>query len=67
MSSAELHTILAKDEAGKFQLWACRGAGKGCERNRYRRAQKPCPDCYGPLDENLTLQQVVDRLKQGDA
>jgi hypothetical protein len=62
-----LSTILAKDENGKFRLWACRGAGKGCTRNKYRRQQKPCADCFGPLDENMTLGQVVERLKQGDA
>lgn len=62
-----LNTILAKDESGEFRLWACRGEGKGCTRNKYRRSQTPCSDCFGPLDENLTLQQVADRLKQGDA
>jgi hypothetical protein len=67
MSGADLQTILAKDEAGEFQLWACRGTGKGCSRNKYRRQQKPCDDCFGPLDENLTLGEVQDRLRQGDA
>lgn len=63
----QLHTILAKDEKGAFRLWACRGEGKGCARNKYRRQQKPCEDCFGPLDESLTLGEVVDRLKSGDA
>jgi hypothetical protein len=65
--TTELHTILAKDETGQFQLWACRGAGKGCARNKYRRQQKPCADCFGPLDETMTLGEVVDLLKRGDA
>lgn len=67
MASSELQTIMARDESGKLCLWACRGVGKGCERNKYRRQIKPCEDCFGPLDENMTLQQVVDRMKSGDA
>jgi hypothetical protein len=63
----ELKTILAKDAAGNFRLWACRGEGKGCARNQFRERQKPCDDCMGPLDENLTLGEVMDKLKQGDA
>jgi hypothetical protein len=63
----ELKTILAKDANGEFRLWACRGAGKGCERNRYRRQQAPCADCFGPLEETMTLGEVAERLKQGDA
>jgi hypothetical protein len=67
MTDVKLSTILAKDEAGEFRLWACRGAGKGCPRNKYRRQKKPCEDCFGPLAETMTLGEVVDRLKQGDA
>jgi hypothetical protein len=63
----ELKTILAKDAVGKLGLWACRGAGKGCARNKYRRQHAPCDDCLGPLDETMTLGQVSDRLKQGDS
>jgi hypothetical protein len=66
-SKTQISTILAKDEEGEFRLWACRGAGKGCDRNKYRRSVKPCDDCLGPLDENLTLDQVAARLKSGDA
>lgn len=63
----ELKTILAKDADDNFRLWACRGEGKGCARNQFRSRQKPCDDCMGPLDENLTLGEVMDKLKQGDA
>ena len=63
----KLETILAKDEDGEFQLWACRGAGKGCNRNKHRRTAKPCEDCVGPLAEHLTLEQVADQLARGDA
>jgi len=62
-----LETILAKDEFGKFRLLACRGEGKGCKRNKHREKAKPCEDCLGPLDEKLTLGEVVDQLKRGDA
>lgn len=64
----DLQTILCRDPAdGKLKLWACRGTGKGCGRNRYRTSKKPCADCFGPLPENWTLKQVTDKLKQGDA
>ncbi|MBR0687366.1 hypothetical protein JQ594_15650 [Bradyrhizobium manausense] len=62
-----LDMILAKDGEGEFRLWACRGAGKGCARNEFRRQRKPCTDCVGPLDEKLTLAEVTDLLKRGDA
>lgn len=64
---AELQTILAKDDAGELRLWACRGEGKGCERNKYRRQAKPCEDCFGPLAEEMTLGEVADLIKRGDA
>jgi hypothetical protein len=67
MSKTTLQTILAKDAAGNFRLWACRGEGKGCKRNKHREKAKPCDDCFGPLDENMTLGEVVERLKRGDA
>jgi hypothetical protein len=67
MSEPKLETILAKDASGEFRLWACRGAGKGCARNKHRAKAKPCDDCYGPLDENMTLGEVIERLKRGDA
>jgi hypothetical protein len=64
---ADIEMILAKDGNGVFRLWACRGAGKGCDRNRYRRQKTPCPDCYGPCDESMTMGELQDRLKAGDA
>ena len=64
---SNIDMILAKDENGKFALWACRGEGKGCPRNFYRKNKKPCEDCYGPLDENLTLAEVQEQLNRGDA
>lgn len=64
-----LSLILYRKPDGAFGLWACRGAGKGCKRNSYRKdvSRKPCEDCVGPLPENLTLEQVQERLSRGDA
>lgn len=62
-----LQMILAKDNAGDFRMWACRGEGRGCKRNKYRTSKKPCEDCKGPLDENLTIEEVQKMLARGDA
>lgn len=67
MAELNLDLILAKDAGGDMRMWACRGEGKGCERNRFLRRKKPCDDCMGPLDESLTLEQVEVMLKKGDA
>lgn len=62
-----LRMILAKDKTGAFRLWACRGEGKGCERNRYRNQMKPCDDCFGPCNEGSTLEEIMDEISRGDA
>ncbi len=67
MSDADLKLVMAPDAAGDLQLWACRGAGKGCERNRHRKALKPCDDCAGPLPRTMTLAEVKAKLDKGDA
>lgn len=67
MPEPELRLIMHRDERHRMQLWACRGAGKGCPRNKHRRSKTPCADCFGPLPPNWTLEQVQRRLKQGDA
>ena len=63
----QIQMILAKDEHDKFRLWACRGEGKGCARNKYRTSKTPCDDCFGPVDENMTIGELHERLRQGDA
>lgn len=66
----QLSLILARDQQSPrhdLRLWACRGEGKGCKRNRYRTAKAPCDDCFGPLDPNMTVADVIKRLEQGDA
>lgn len=65
--AAKLDLILARKPDGKLALWACRGAGKGCARNRFRSRRAPCDDCFGPLPETLTLGEVQQRLARGDA
>ena len=55
--------ILARDREQQVRLWACRGNGRGCNRNRYRKGV-PCADC--PLPEHLTLAEVEERLQRGD-
>lgn len=63
---ADLQFIMAKDRAGTLRLWGCRGAGKGCERNRYRTRAAPCDDCLLAI-ETETLAQFRARLNRGDA
>lgn len=63
----QLNFIMACDAAGDMQLWACRGEGKGCGRNRFRTRRAPCGDCLGPLPDGTTLAQVQELLRKGDA
>jgi hypothetical protein len=67
MSEPKLNMILARDGAGAFQLWACRGHGKGCKRNLFRKSTKPCDDCMGPLPPTVTIGEVYRRMQKGDA
>ncbi len=62
----QLKMILYRDGDGKMKLWACRGAGKGCKRNRYRKAV-PCDDCVPAHDGNETIEQLQARIARGDA
>ncbi len=64
---ADLQMILHREPDNQFKLYACRGAGRGCERNKFRNAKKPCDDCVKCDDESETLGQLQERLKKGDA
>lgn len=64
---SRLELILQRDNDGKLKLWACRGGGKGCKRNKYRQSRTACPDCFGPLPDNMTLGEVQNKLAKGDA
>ena len=67
MTEKKLEMILHKGADGKFSMYACRGAGKGCKRNVTRLRKTPCEDCWGPLDESMTVGEVHERLNKGDA
>lgn len=68
---ADINFILHRLREGKtadcFRLYACRGEGRGCPRNKYRTQKKPCDDCVPALDENETLENFKKRLERGDA
>lgn len=59
--------ILHRDTDGKLKFWACRGEGKGCHRNTYRKNKAPCADCVKAHDETETLGELQARLARGDA
>jgi hypothetical protein len=63
--NSALKLILAR-QGQVLRLWACRGNGRGCRRNRHRKGV-PCEDCFGPLPEKLALAEVEERLQRGDA
>lgn len=64
----DIQFILFKRRNGLFKLAACRGQNKGCDRmRRAKKPQKPCPDCYICEDETMTLGEVQERLRTGDA
>lgn len=67
--SPKLEMILEYVGPGKgpeaYQLWACRGIGKGCNR-RVKKTKRHCADCFLP-DENDTIGEVAKRLQRGDA
>ena len=70
MSTPELSFILEKTGDGHstldFTLFACRGAGRGCKRNKYRQMKIHCPDCV-EANPTETLAKLKSRLARGDA
>lgn len=71
MSKApDLQFILERVKPGNtddcFKMWACRGEGRGCSRNRYRKQKKHCADCV-MADEKETIGDLQRRLRRGDA
>jgi hypothetical protein len=65
-SAPELSFVMEK-VGSEYQLWACRGEGRGCPRNRYRTRKVHCADCVPCHDGNETLTSIVARLQRGDA
>lgn len=68
MTGPKLDMILEKTSAGSYQLWACRGEGKGCKRNTFRDKQfkKHCDDCF-LCDPKDTIGDVMEKMAKGDA
>jgi hypothetical protein len=64
---AKLSLIMQRDHTGELRLWACRGEGKGCGRNKFRKQSVHCDDCLGPLPPDMTLEEVHQRLARTDA
>jgi hypothetical protein len=64
VNSPQVNLILARNALGQFALWACGGAGMGCNRNRYRQQKAPCNDCLGPLAEDLTIGEVEEHIRK---
>lgn len=72
MSKApKIQFILEKTGNGKnahnYALFACRGEGRGCSRNKYRSRLKHCDDCVATNNGNETLAELNTRLQRGDA
>ncbi len=66
MSDPKISMILYRDVDQKLKLWACRGEGKGCARNKFRTAKKPCDDCVPCHDEQETLGDALVRIERGN-
>lgn len=66
----ELQFIMERVRPGNsadcFEMWACRGAGRGCPRNKFRKAKKHCADCVH-ADKGETVGALQKRLRRGDA
>jgi hypothetical protein len=70
MASPKLEMIMERVGPGNkpesFRMWACRGAGRGCQRNKHRNVTRHCDDCV-PADDDETLEQLDARMRRGDA
>jgi len=66
MSKPQVQFVMEK-VGDDYVLWACRGEGRGCTRNRYRSRKTHCEDCVACRDPNETLESIIKRLARGDA
>ena len=64
---ASLQLIMEKGGDGVLRVWACRGVGKGCPRNRHRSRKVHCEDCVAATDPSETLEHLVERVARGEA
>lgn len=64
---SEIKMILERVAYGQgpkcFKLWACRGEGKGCTRNKFRNRKIHCDDCVETNDAE-TLEQLQSRMER---
>ena len=65
MSKPDIEFIMERSGSG-FAMYGCRGAGKGCNRNKYRESKKHCDDCV-LADPNETIGDFKTRMERGDA
>jgi hypothetical protein len=56
-----LERVHPGNERHCFKLWACRGEGRGCNRNRFRETKVHCDDCVEARDEE-TIGQLIARM-----
>lgn len=61
-----LERVRSGDTLDCFQLWLCRGEGKGCKRNKHRKSIVHCDDCVLG-DDKETLEELQKRVTRGDA
>lgn len=61
-----LERIGSGNTTADFRLWACRGEGRGCARNKHRTSAKHCDDCVATIVSE-TLEELQSRLDRGDA
>lgn len=70
MDEPNLKMILERVAEGStrscFKLWACRGEGRGCARNKFRRRTTRCDDCVETHNEE-TIAALMARMERGDA
>lgn len=52
-------------DPNSYQLWACRGAKKGCKK-RVNKTKRHCQDCVLP-DMTDTIVEVMKRIERGNA
>jgi hypothetical protein len=67
MPQPEFKTFIERGPTGApddYQLWACRGTGRGClanmrSSNQIAAPRRHCADCYGPLPKPLHIKTTL--------
>lgn len=68
MTARTLQSILYRKIDGSFALAFCRASPK-CQTDPKLQslAKRPCPNCYIPPRDDMTLKEVAERIAKGDA